>query len=105
MEDWYVRRGFRVLARNHQVGGAELDRVMIRDGDLRVVEVKQRGKGDPTLWESVDRRKRRRLVRAAEAFMQSFTEPYTCVSMDVALVAGSRGDWTIEVLESAFDGG
>ena len=74
MEDWYVRRGFRVLARNHRVGGAELDRVMVRDGDLRVVEVKQRGRGDPTLWESVDRRKRRRLIRAAEAFLQSLTE-------------------------------
>jgi len=101
--DWYVRRGFRVLARNHRAGGSELDLIVERDGDLRFVEVKQRGRGDCTLWESIDRRKRARLVRGAEAFLQAHSRPYRYVSLDVALVFGHDQDRQIEVLESAFD--
>ena len=63
-------RGLKVIRRNYQTRRGEIDLVM-RDGDTLVfVEVRSRGRGamvSPA--ESVDARKQRRLIAAAEHFL------------------------------------
>ncbi len=92
-------QGWRVLARNWRFQGGELDIVVAREGRLRVVEVKARAPDDPVGLEVIDARKRRHLVRAAEAFLSSYEDVVDEVCFLVALVEGERITW----LDHAFD--
>ncbi len=63
--------GYRVLARNWRTVEGELDIVAERDGVLAFVEVRaRRGQAMGTAAESITPRKRRRLLRAALAYLQ-----------------------------------
>jgi putative endonuclease len=67
---FYRLRGYRVLGENVWVGGYELDLILRRGGRLIFCEVKAKlgeGYGDPA--EMVGAEKRRRLRRAAEAWL------------------------------------
>jgi putative endonuclease len=71
----YRLRGYRVLAANAWAGGFELDLVLRRGRRLVFCEVKAkhgRRYGDPL--EMVGREKRRRLRRAAEAWLAAHPE-------------------------------
>jgi putative endonuclease len=71
----YRLRGYRILESNAWAGGHELDVVARRGGTLVFCEVKAKlgeGFGDPA--EMVSREKRRRLRRAAEAWLASHPE-------------------------------
>jgi putative endonuclease len=68
---WHYRlRGYRILARNVRAGGVELDLVVRRGRRLVFCEVKLKqgpAFGDPL--EAVDRSKRKRLRRGAQAWL------------------------------------
>jgi putative endonuclease len=68
---WHYRlRGYRILAVNAWAGGNELDLIVRRGMRLAFVEVKQKGVGDVgDPLEMVGPEKRRRLRRAAEAWL------------------------------------
>jgi len=73
---WHYRlRGYTVLDRNVWIGGNELDLVVRRGRRLAFVEVKAKASeryGDP--FEMVTEEKRRRLRRAAEAWLAAHPE-------------------------------
>jgi putative endonuclease len=86
---WHYRlRGYRILARNVRAGGVELDLVVRRGQRLVFVEVKLKEGpryGDPL--EAVDRRKRERLRRGAEAWLVANPQPgRVAVGFEVAAV-------------------
>lgn len=91
--------GWRVLARNWRFEGGELDLVVERGGALRVVEVKARAPDDPLGLDAVDARKRRKLVRTAEAFLAAYADLVDEVCFLVALVEGER----VTLIDNAFD--
>lgn len=98
------RRGYRVAARNWRGGGGELD-LVAWDGECLVfVEVRYRASeawGGPLA--TVGRTKRRRLVRAALAYLQRFEgRPPDC-RFDVVGVTGEGADRQVEVVVNAFD--
>ncbi len=68
---WHYRlRGYRILARNVRAGGVELDLIVRRGRRLVFCEVKLKegpGYGDPL--EAVDKWKRERLRRGAQAWL------------------------------------
>ena len=67
----YRLRGYRILATNVWSAGYELDLVVRRGSRLAFVEVKSKGgAGFGAPEEMVGPEKRRRLVRAAEAWLQ-----------------------------------
>ena len=69
--DHLQARGLVVLARNMRCRVGELDLVCLDGGVLAVVEVRQRGKIDfGGALASVTRRKRRKIIRAAQFFLQ-----------------------------------
>lgn len=70
---WHYRlRGYRILARNAWAGGNELDLVVRRGGTLVFCEVKSKADdGFGGAAARVDREKRRRVRRAAEAWLAS----------------------------------
>lgn len=94
------KQGWDVVSRNWRGGGGELDIVVARPGALRFVEVKARSAHDlhgPEV--AVGPRKRRRLVRAAEAYLAAVDTPYDEVAFLVALVEGER----VTLIDDAFD--
>ena len=106
MADWYVERGFRVLARNWRSRSGEID-IVAQRGDLTVVcEVKTRSSdffGSPAV--AVDRVKQRRLRRLAAAFLAANPQR-GAVRFDVAevLMGGVSTPQRAEVcvIEGAF---
>jgi putative endonuclease len=96
--------GLKLVARNFRCRGGELDLVMRDRETLVIAEVRKRGNaafGTPA--ESVDRRKRARLVLAAQVFvMQHAQFARAPLRFDVvALDAAEKIEW----LRAAFDGG
>ena len=68
--DYLQRQGLRLVARNARARGGELDLVMLEGEALVFVEVRYRaGHGFGGGAASVDHGKRRKLVRAAQAFL------------------------------------
>ena len=100
------RRGLTTIARNYSRPYGEIDLVM-RDGPVLVfVEVRYRGRGS---WidgiQSVDAAKRRRLARAAEAFLDAHPEYDADASrFDVVSVSrtnfGRRVEWVADAFTS-----
>lgn len=98
------RHGLRLLARNAQARGGELDLVMLDGETLVFVEVRYRatsafGGGAA----SVDAGKRRKLVRAAQAFLLRHPQHAdTPCRFDVIDAAGDPATPRIEWLQDAF---
>ena len=95
-------QGLRLLARNWHTpgrGGGELDLVMAApDGTVVFVEVRARRQSrQGGAAASVGRTKRRRLVLAAEHFLQGLAEIPAC-RFDVVVIDGERLTW----LQAAF---
>jgi putative endonuclease len=89
---WYRLRGWRILGENVWVGGNELDLIVRRGRTLRFVEVKEKKSarfGDPL--EMLTAEKRRRLRRAAEAWLGARPElARLVVGFDVIAVRDGR---------------
>jgi putative endonuclease len=89
----YVRRGYRVVARNWRC----------RLGVLVVCEVKSRRVGAyGGGYEAVTWRKRAKLRSLAEAFLQETGFRFGAVRFDVASVSAEGGRSDVEVFEDAF---
>lgn len=97
------RRGLKLLARNARFRGGELDLVM-RDGRMLViVEVRARSPSRfASAVESVDARKRSRIVHATQMFLAAHPEHAdSALRFDVVAYDGAEVQW----IENAFDAG
>jgi putative endonuclease len=94
------RRGYVIVTTNWRTRYGEID-IVARDGDTVVfVEVRTRSSaGFGTAGESVGARKRQRLVRMAEAYLQQHA-PRSPARIDVVTVDGG----SVEHLVGAVDG-
>jgi len=100
-------RGIKTLKRNYQVRSGEIDLVM-RDGDTLVfTEVRYRGNdGHGSGAESVTRAKQRRVISAAQRFLQSHpTEQFRPCRFDVISVGTREGRTLLNWIRNAFDAG
>lgn len=99
----YLRRGYRILARNWRCRLGELDLVVERSGLLVFCEVKtRRGSAFGGGYEAVTWRKRAKLRSLADAFLQETGFRPRSVRFDVASVAPDGGRSAVEVFEDAF---
>ena len=99
----YVRRGYRLVARNWRCRLGELDLVVVRRDTLVFCEVKARhGAAFGGGYEAVTSRKRAKVRALAEAFLQGRGARPGAIRFDVASVAlGPRGPH-VELFEDAF---
>ncbi len=81
-----AEQGWQVLARNWRGAGGELDLVVQQRGRVRFVEC-------------VDGRKLARVRRAAEAWLQDYTDLVTEACLMVALVHGEPGDLRVHLFD------
>ncbi|HUX74507.1 MAG TPA: YraN family protein [Steroidobacteraceae bacterium] len=89
-EGYLAAQGLEVIARNFRCRLGELDLVCLDAGELVVVEVRQRSRGDfGGALASVTAAKRRRIVRAAALFlMRSAAAHNAPVRFDVVGIQG-----------------
>ncbi|HEY0766866.1 MAG TPA: YraN family protein [Steroidobacteraceae bacterium] len=104
--DFLRAQGFDILQRNYLRRLGELDIIARRAGVLVVAEVRTRGSGAyGGAAASVDRRKQRRITRAAEALLQQRADLASlAVRFDVIVVSDPNGAAPrIEWLQHAFE--
>ena len=94
------RHGLALIEANFTCKGGELDLVM-RDGDSLVfVEVRQRADGrHGGAAASITPAKIRRLVRAAQVYLQRFPSTPPC-RFDVVAIDGDRLEWIRNAIEA-----
>jgi putative endonuclease len=102
----YVRRGYRVVARNWRSHVGELDLVFARGALVVICEVKTRRSrifGEP--WQAVDARKQAKLRNVAQAFLIASGLRPEVVRFDVAsvTVAGAVDDGEPDAMVSVFE--
>jgi putative endonuclease len=100
--DWLIKRGYRILAKNVVFPFAELDIVAQIKNTLVFVEVKYRKSvefGAP--YEAVDKRKQRKIILAAEAYMQGQKNDMDS-RFDVVSLSGDLKNPQIDHIENAF---
>jgi len=103
-ETHLVRNGFRILARNVHLRHAELDLVALEGDTLCFIEVRLRAsRRFGSAEESVDRRKQRRLARAAAAFLATHSLPHhEALRFDVVTIDTSHHPPYINLIRDAF---
>jgi putative endonuclease len=100
------RQGLRLLAQNWRCKRGELDLVMLDAGTVVFVEVRYRRH---SAWggaaESVDARKREKLIRAAQHFLQQESRwaKYPCRFDVIAITADSQIPAQLDWIQNAFD--
>lgn len=95
--------GLKVVSANRRLNGGELDLVAWEGPVLVFVEVKGRAQGRPGApEEAVDRRKRQRLVRAAQAYLAGLPGPEPVCRFDVVAVDFAGGRASLRHLRDAF---
>ena len=106
--EYLAARGLRLVQANFKTpgrGGGEIDLIMrAPDGTLVFVEVRQRSSASHGgAGASITHFKQRRIILAAQHFLQRFASPPPC-RFDVVLVQGSAQETsTIDWLQAAFD--
>jgi putative endonuclease len=95
--------GWVLLEHGWRCPAGEIDLIVRRGGALRFVEVKARAPGDSCPMEAVDSSKRRRLVRAAQAFLDDYRPAWDEAAFMVVSVELDDGGWNLEILDDAFD--
>ncbi len=94
-----IAHGFSILARNYRVRGAEID-LIAKEGDcIAFIEVKYRKHPGASAREAVTPAKRRRIVMAAEKFLQQHGLWESPVRFDIIEVFPD----SIAHLRAAFD--
>jgi len=95
---WLRLKGYRILARGFRVGVGEIDLIARRGRVLALVEVKARARLAEA-GESVSRRQRERIGRAAEAFLQRHPRLGKLdLRFDVVLIA--PGQWPRHIADA-----
>ena len=103
-EDWYVARGWEVLARRFRSGHRDLDLVVRQDRQVAFVEVKtRRGLGYGAPIEAVGWKKRRELARSAWVWLERHGRPGDAYRFDVVGVLLTGAEAIVEQVPHAFE--
>ena len=91
--------GWTILEHRWTGAGAEVDLIVIKERQLRFVEVKLRSTRDPVGLETVDARKLARIERAATVYLTQF-DGFDEACVAVAYVQRGSEAWHIEFFDN-----
>ena len=98
--------GLAILDRNVRLPGGELDLVAREGDEIVFVEVRSRRRGSRFSPEAtIDRAKRARLARAADAWLSRREMPLARCRFDVVAIVASRGGYRLRHHRGAFVAG
>ena len=99
--DYLLSQGYGIDGVNIRLGRIEVDFLARKDNYLCFVEVKTRSSGYVDPCDAVDRRKRQRMIQAADMYMSSLREPLD-PRFDLIFIVGSPDGYTLEHIPDAF---
>lgn len=102
------KRGWKIAARNFRVKGGEIDIIAEKSGVIAFVEVKTRKFGSLSDGiEAVDAKKRKCVIRAADRYLEEFSDMAREVRFDAAVVTITTEEaprvLEMHYYENAFD--
>lgn len=100
-KEYLLQKGFAVTAENWRCGSLEIDLISEQGDEMVFIEVKTRNGRFERAEDAVDPKKIRRIVRAANAFLNMQSRDYTA-RFDVALVEGDPQNHSFTYIENAF---
>lgn len=98
---YLLTQGYAIGGENIRVAGVEIDFIAMKDEYICFVEVKTRATDFIDPADAIDKRKRSRMVRAADAYMRSYDIPLE-PRFDLVLVIGNPLNYTVEHIPDAF---
>lgn len=102
---YYQERGYLLLGHNFRTRMGELDLILYKEGQIVFSEVKTRkGKRLDTPAAAVDSHKQRRLILAAQIYLQKSPYADAPVRFDVVEVTPAPQGWQVHCILDAFQG-
>lgn len=99
--EYLLAQGYAIGGENTRIGNYEIDFIAMKDDVVAFVEVKTRTEPEFDPLEAVDSRKRARLARAADAYMNASNLPLS-PRFDIITIIGTPEDYEIEHFPDAF---
>jgi len=96
-----IAQGYAILERNWRIGHLELDIVAQKGDTIAFVEVKTRKSLDTDPVTAVDKRKRARIVTAADAYLRRYRLPFE-YRFDIVTITGTPQSHIVEHIPDAF---
>ena len=101
---YYIQRGYLLLNHNYRTRMGELDLILYKDGQLVFAEVKTRaGRMLDTPASAVDAHKQRRLILAAQYYLQHSPYADASIRFDVVEVTPAARGWQVHCIPGAFE--
>lgn len=98
--EYLIAKGYVVLDQNCRSGNLEIDLIAMHHDRLIFIEVKARS-ADPNPELAVDKRRRARMIRAADNYIARYDLPHQ-VQYDIIAISGNEHDYEITHFEDAF---
>ena len=100
--DYLTNTGYKILHTRHRIEGIEIDIIALKDDTLVVVEVKTRRNDNlESPQDAVDIKKQHRMIRAANAYMQT-SEQDVSIRFDIIAIVTNAHHSHIDHIEDAF---
>lgn len=97
----YIMRGYAILERQYRMGKTEIDIIAQKNDLIVIIEVKARSGEDEDALSAVTIDKRKRMIRAADAYLKRLPGLYD-YRFDIVTVTGNKDQYELEIYEDAF---
>lgn len=99
--EYFLREGYVIRERNWRMGRLEVDLILETDRTIVFVEVKARKGDNQDPADAVDRKKRMRIVNAADVYLRSMSVLYQ-YRFDIVTITGDRDKYTLRHYPDAY---
>ena len=97
----YTSQGYAILERNWRMNKIEIDIIAQKEDTVVIIEVKARNGNDQDPLDTVTRDKRKRMIRAADSYLNRLPGNVN-YRFDIFALTGTRENYTVEIIEDAF---
>lgn len=99
--EYFLKKGYVIRERNWKLGHLEVDLILETGRTIVFVEVKARANDNLEAIEAVDRKKRQRIINAADTYLQYLPHRYE-YRFDIVTFTGTADNHVMHHYEDAF---
>ena len=97
----YIRRGYVVKEKKWRLGKIEIDLITQKENTVIIIEVKARSESEEEALLAVTLDKRKRMIKAADAYLSKYHGTFN-YRFDIVAVVGNKDNFKMEIFEDAF---
>lgn len=99
--EYFIKEGYTIREQNWKMNHYEIDLILEKDRTLIFVEVKSRKPGSQDPVDAVDSKKMKRLISAADSYLQRESLLYQ-YRFDIVTFTGENGEYEMHHYPDAF---